>query len=248
MVDNRCTDGTAARFRQWSERSDTTARLVEASERRGEPHARNVGFRAADGELIAYCDGDDVVSGTWVAAMQSGLRDNHYLTGPVDVDLLNEDWQRSVRGRALFESLAQTYGGVPFAHGCNMGFRREMLADLGGFDESFMIACDVEIAIRAWRAGVELGWQPGALVHYRLRDSLPALYRQARAYSASRPRIRQLLPEKVDHADERRARVRRAAWLARHLPTNTRRQEWARWLWVAGQLHGETAAWLKNQW
>jgi len=244
VVDNRSTDGSGEIARTWSKRSGRAIRVVAADERPGEPHARNVGFRAAAGPHIAFCDGDDVVSSTWVAAMARGLTKCEYVTGPLETARLNQPWLLTMRDRGQLDRIPKTYGGVPFAHGCNMGFRRQILERLGGFDESFLTACDVEIAVRAWRAGIAPGWEAAALVHYRLRPTLGASYRQARAYGTSRSRIRRLLPDVVDTKVERVAMARRIAWLVRHLPDARHRAGRARWVWVAGQVEGEVRALL----
>ena len=244
VVDNQSTDRSGEIAAAWARQSGRTVRVIPAVERKGEPYARNMGWRSAEGEYIIFCDGDDVVSSTWVGAMARGLDRHEYVTGPLDVVLLNEPWLLTMRDRGLLDRIPTTYGGLPFAHGCNMGFRRRTLVQLGGFDESFLTACDVEIAVRGWRAGIVPGWEPDALVHYRLRPTLGASYRQARAYGRSRSRIRKLLPDVVDAGAERIATARRLAWLMKHLPDTLSKAGRARWVWVAGQLEGEARALL----
>lgn len=249
VVDNRSADGTAARVERWSRdrcEPHLDVRVVQANDRQGEPHARNVGLRASEGELIAYCDADDIVDGMWMSAMAHALMRSAYVTGPVLTDRLNAPWQVHMRGRSGLATPATTYGGIPFANGCNMGFRRDALLALGGFDESFLIACDIEIAIRAWRAGMELTWDPDVRIHYRLRPSIAAAFRQASAYGRSRARIKALVPDVRDRRAERSASLRRLGWLARHLTDVRHRGGRARWAWVAGQVEGELHSSLRG--
>jgi glycosyltransferase involved in cell wall biosynthesis len=244
VVDNGSTDGTSSSVRAWAEGSDVPTRVVDASARLGEAYARNVGARAAAAPLLAYCDADDIVAETWAPAVLGALRAGaRFVTGPVDVDRLNPPWLRDIRGRRLFEQQPLVQGVIPYAHGCNMAFQAVVLRDLGYFDESIAMGCDIEIAIRSWRAGVELTWEEGALVHYRLRPTLRANYRQGRTYGRARPFLRSLVPELVDASDARRQRVRRAGWLAKSIPRAVvDRAHRAKWVWVAAQLVGEVRA------
>ncbi|MCO5321149.1 MAG: glycosyltransferase [Microthrixaceae bacterium] len=252
VVDNRSTDGSGAIAAGWARQSRLSARIVEATLKPGEPYARNVGVEASDGGLIAFCDGDDVVDRRWVQAMTAGLAHHRYVTGPVNTSTLNEPRQQNMRGTLGRASTPTTYGNIPFASGCNMGFRREVLYELGGFDESFLIGCDIEIGIRAYRAGIDLGWLPDAVVHYRLRPSLSASYRQARAYGRAQSRIRSLVASDASVTAERLRTIKRILWLLRKSPSTTRQSERARWLWVAGQtvgqLEGSVSHKLGRQW
>lgn len=239
VVDNRSTDGSGELARRWGEDAGVDLRVVDAFDRAGEPYARNVGIAAARSDKIAFCDADDVVGTGWIRAMASQLEDNDYVTGPVDCGMLNDPWVAATREASMATS-APTVHGIPFANGCNMGFRRSLLDRLGGFDETFLIGCDIEIAIRAWRANVQLAWAPEAIVHYRLRSSPGELYRQARLYGRARKRFAALVPDATDHRELRRKRVRRAAWLARHLGDAFDAHGRSKWMWVAGQVVGET--------
>ena len=240
VVDNRSTDDTAAVARDWAARTGIDLRVIDAHERPGEPYARNVGLREARAELVAYCDGDDVVSPTWLPAMASGLRTACYVTGPIDMDALNPPHLASVRGASVTEGRSLMWDAVPYAHGCNMGFRRDALEHVGGFDETYTAGCDLDIAIRMWEAGHDLLFADGASVAYRLRPTLADTWRQARAYGRHRVRVRDRLDPVLHLGSPRRVHARRLAWLLRRTPSAV----WspatrARWVWVAGQLRGE---------
>lgn len=241
VVDNRSTDGSGELASDWGKQTDADLRVIDAFDRAGEPYARNIGIGAARSHKIAFCDADDVVGTGWVDAMANGLENHAYVTGPVDCGMLNDPWVAATREASMATS-APTVHGIPFANGCNMGFQRSLLNRIGGFDESFLIGCDIEIAIRAWRADVRLAWEPGAIVNYRLRSSPRDIYRQARAYGGARKRFAALVPDAGDHSELRRKRIRRAAWLARHFRDAFDDHGRSKWMWVAGQVVGEAGA------
>jgi glycosyltransferase involved in cell wall biosynthesis len=240
VVDNRSSDGSAEIVRCWSDRTGVPVRIIPATERAGEPYARNVGWRAARASHVVYCDGDDVVGDEWIRAMHEGLKRWPRVTGPVDPDRLNDPVLARVRGRTIFCGLPKLYDTIAYAHGCNMGFRRDVLIDLDGFDERFFAGCDQAIAVAAWQRRHELGWIPEAVVHYRLRNSPRAMWRQGESYGRYRVKVRALTPDLVDRAALRRATARRLGWAFLHAPgalTSSERR--LRWLWVASQFVGE---------
>lgn len=241
VVDNRSTDGLVEVVRNWHrDHAEVDLRVVDAPSKAGEPYARNVGLAAATTPFVVYCDGDDVVGDTWVAAMHRGLQEHDFVTGPVSTERLNDAWIADVRGQAMFTGRQLLHDRVPMAHGCNMGFRVEVLEALGGFDEDFLAGCDQVISIRAWQHQYELAFLPDAVVHYRLRTELSALARQGRSYGRARVRARKLIPELVDVRAVRRARMRRVGWLGKHaIPSAFNRVGRAEWTWVASQLAGE---------
>src|SRR4051794_16576472 len=67
VVDNGCTDGTLAVVDAWRARLPDVR--VVAAPRRGLNRARNAGAAAARGELLAFCDADDVVCDGWLTAL-----------------------------------------------------------------------------------------------------------------------------------------------------------------------------------
>lgn len=240
VVDNRSTDDTAATAEAWATSTGAPVRVVDASERAGEPYARNVGLAAARGELILYCDADDIVRPTWIAAMAAGLRDAHYVTGPIDMHDLNEPWIADVRGTSVTEGRSLLWDAIPYAHGCNMGFRTPTLRALGGFNETYTAACDLDIAIRMHEAGHDLAFVDDATIAYRLRPSLGATYRQGVFYGRYRVPIRRRLASTIDVGSPFRQGARRTSWLVRKaIPSLWSKRTRARWVWVAGQLVGE---------
>ena len=238
VVDNRSTDVGPSLVRQWAADTGAPVRVLGAHEKAGEPYARNAGWRVARSDVILYCDADDVVSSTWAGSLAGALEHERYATGPLDTALLNDPRIADLRGQRLFRKVPTLDNGIPFAHGCNMGFRRTVLEQLGGFDESYLIACDIELAVRAWRHEIGLAWAPDAMVHYRLRSTVTEVYRQARAYGRSRRRIDRAVtgaPGTLDWGHQ----ARRAAWLARHTTDLRAFEGRIKWAWVAGQCIGE---------
>src|SRR5689334_21294195 len=54
---------------RWGAPTGRSVRVVDALDRRGAAHARNVGARAAAGDRLAFCDADDLVHPGWLDAL-----------------------------------------------------------------------------------------------------------------------------------------------------------------------------------
>ncbi|HEV2309379.1 MAG TPA: glycosyltransferase [Acidimicrobiia bacterium] len=241
VVDNRSTDGAGEVARRWA-RACPFLRVIDATDRASEGYARNVGVAASCAASVAFCDGDDVVGSSWVTAMATGLARSDFLTGPVDLDLLNPSWLADVRGRRIFEAPSLLFDQVPFAHGCNFGVRRSIFGQIGPFREDLPAGMDLEFSVRAWRAGIPLAWAPEAVVHYRLRPGSAQRWRQSVSYGRAQPRLRRLAPELASSRAVARQTARRLAWLVVRLPLLYRRDLRARWLWTLGLVTGELAS------
>lgn len=183
VADNGSSDGSIQVLHDWMARLPRL-RLVDASDRRGASHARNVGIEAAAGDIILLCDADDVVDRGWVQAMATALMSECELAGGSLVEGLaaertigNPDPART--------GLADWFGFLCYSATANCGFRAEVFRELGGFDETYPIGEDAEFFWRAQLASHQLSWVPEAVVYHRQRETNRAMARQFFAYGKS---------------------------------------------------------------
>jgi GT2 family glycosyltransferase len=165
--------------------------VVDASSRRGVAHARNVGGGAADGSLLLFIDDDDVAGEGYLAAMGNALRSHELVCARWDVDKLNPEWTRELRPSGQHEGpMMWNYEFLPYAAGGTLGVRRSVFEAIGGFDNSFPYANCTDFC---WRAQLETGAQPRfvpeAVLHYRYRQTLPAMFSQARNWGREEVRV-----------------------------------------------------------
>jgi glycosyltransferase involved in cell wall biosynthesis len=242
VVDNRSTDATAEIVARYSG-TDPRIRLIRATERNGIGYTRNTGIDAARGRSIVMADSDDVVAPGWLAAIGDALCRAEFVTGPLDVKALNPPRVVETRGFAIEQGPGEFLGTFPFAHSCNMGFRRRVVDRVGRFDESLVNGSDVEYSYRLWRAGIELVYVPEAVVRYRYRTEIADLYRQARNYARAKATLVQRF--RADGTDIRvPGSWRNWLWLVRNAPRLRTDAGRARWVWVLGGCVGSVqGAW-----
>jgi GT2 family glycosyltransferase len=166
--------------------------VLNAAERPGINVARNAGVRAAAGELLCFCDADDVVEPDWVTEVVEAARHFDVVGGRLDEETLNAEGSTAVRPRLPTDDLPVALGFLPFAVGANFAVWRDVLAELGDFDEAYLCGNDdVDFCFHAQLRGFRLGYAPQAVVRYRHRDSGRELFRQFRNYGRAEPLLYQ---------------------------------------------------------
>jgi GT2 family glycosyltransferase len=185
VADNGSTDETVSVARSWADR--LPLRVVDASARPGINAARNIAAGQADGDLLAFCDGDDLVGPGWLAALAEAAQRFDLVGGRLDEDSLNSAGAPQ-RPRMPEGALPVALDFLPFAVGANLAIWADVLDRLGGFDERFLLGNDdVELSFRAQVHGHRLGYAPDAVVSYRHRNGHLELFRQFRTYGRSEP-------------------------------------------------------------
>lgn len=139
VVDNASDDGTA----EWleSHQADYDFRLVHEP-RLGLSHARNAGIEESEAPWIYFIDDDAVAASHWVDALFAATRERSAdIVGGPALGLWTRTPPRGLtsdiwRGLSLVHYGPETrYLRFPeIVIGCNIGFRRHVLDELGGFD------------------------------------------------------------------------------------------------------------------
>jgi hypothetical protein len=118
----------------------TLVTVVPNSQRRGLGGARNTGVEAASGDLVAFVDDDAEPSQGWLAGLAAGFQDPSVVAVGGDAEPVWEGKPPAWFPDEYLWVVGCSYRGM--AHdgfvrnplGCNMAFRREVLATVGGFD------------------------------------------------------------------------------------------------------------------
>jgi GT2 family glycosyltransferase len=257
VVDNGSTDGTIDLIRRYRPRFKALT-VVDYGARRGHAAPRNAGAAAARGELLAFCDADDVVAPGWLQAIADAARHYDLVGGWLDASPLNDDATRSWHQPWPRDRLRSWL--LPCAVSANLAIWADVLRDLGGWSTNYEAGgADTELSWRAQIAGYRLGFAPDAVVYYRYRSGLRQTARQSYRIGVNSERVLRdfaFLRNGDRHGDNNSALdqaadgwspltrgLGRAAWLVTRLPylVGSRRQR-GRWVSVAagylGRLSG----------
>jgi glycosyltransferase involved in cell wall biosynthesis len=155
---------------------------------RGPATARNLGWRATSGEIVAFTDDDVRLDSNWLAAIRGEFAANAGLVG-IEGRTVSRPYDR------LYEYSVESdraWNGLT----CNVAYRREVLEALSGFDEGFRFAhCeDVDLFTRAKRVG-EIDFAENVIVDHEPREIITALFPRRAGWVASERRLFSKHPE-----------------------------------------------------
>lgn len=180
------------------------ATVLRHDRSRGPGGARDTGWRAANGSVVAFVDADVVPGPDWLAPLLAHLVDPR--VGMVAPRV------RSRPGRSLLEryerhrspldlgdreALVVPRGRVSYVPTATVVCRRRLLEDLGGFDPTMRVGEDVDLVWRAVEAGWAVRYEPAAEVVHHPRRSWSALARQRMTYGSAAAPLDQRHPGDV---------------------------------------------------
>jgi glycosyltransferase involved in cell wall biosynthesis len=206
VVDDGSTDETAAIARRYPR-----CRLVTI-DHAGLSVARNEGFRAATGELIAYLDADAFPSAEWLRYLALGL-DSRFVAGvggpnlgPPSDPIGAQRVSRAPGGPVHVLVADDRAEHIP---GCNMAFWRDVLDEVGGFEPVYTAAGDdVDVCWKVLDRGWEIGFHPAALVWHHRRPAARAYLRQQRGYGRAESLVAARHPDRFNSLGTARWRGR----------------------------------------
>ncbi len=144
--------------------------------------SRNRGIAACTGDAIAFIDADCIANPFWLKALRRALEESEVVAGRT-IQIGYKPFEELERVELIYRGYDITY---PSA---NLAYRKDVVAELGGFDEWFITAEDIDLNLRAVRAGYSIKHEPGAIVYHRTRSSVYDFFRQAFWNGAGRKQL-----------------------------------------------------------
>lgn len=191
-------------------------RVVDASGRRGVGHARNAGAAAALGDLLLFCDGDDVVAPGWIEAMVEAAAHADVVGGRLRWDQLNDALIRATHPAPDMQRLEPAHGFLPYAPGGNLAMWADVARDVG-WDERFRDGgSDLAFGWQAQLAGYTLAFAPAAVVQQRFRQTVGAMAGQQLRFGAAVPKLLDAFREHGVAMPDNGPALRRWWWLLTH--------------------------------
>ncbi len=217
VVDNGSSDGTLERAREAGFKA-----LLRPE--RGRTKALNTGIAAAQGDYILTTDLSCRAVPGWIRCIVDTFA-THPEAGCIggEIKLLRTgrnaviDFQERSDYMSPLLALKRTrLPFMPFADGANASFRREVFEHIGGFEESFVKAGDVEICYRMFvLTDYKLVFNRAALMYEPGEPSLRALLHQRYRMGIGSNLLRMKYPALYSIETPKAFDARRAWWSAR---------------------------------
>jgi GT2 family glycosyltransferase len=137
-------------------------------ENRGPAAARNAGYRQGSGPLVAFLDDDCSPAADWLVQLVDAFESDPALSGAGGrvLPAPPRNWVSRFCAVTEYSSgVPDTFENAATANAC---YRRAVLDELGGFDESFLRpgGDDPDLSARARAAGHRLVFVPSAVVYH----------------------------------------------------------------------------------
>ena len=163
VVDGPSTDDTPEVIDKWRDRIK-----FGKNPQRNLSMSRNIGIRLAAGQIVAFIDDDALPFDDWVSVLLSEYNSVPRLVGGIGgitydggtlefqaddilIDSYGRGWFNQSREEVLHANRFRTFLGT------NASFRRDMLLEIGGFDEEYDYFLDEsDLCVRALGAGFKL--------------------------------------------------------------------------------------------
>ncbi|KPJ59717.1 MAG: hypothetical protein AMJ46_10220 [Latescibacteria bacterium DG_63] len=199
VVDGGSTDDTVAVVRGLAETHPNL--LLLNNPRRLSSSGRNVGIKAAKGDVVLFVDGHCEIPDQFLLRNLCKL----FVDTSADVICRPQPLQTSGAGelqRAIAVARSSWLGHDPSSlifsveregyvdpQSSGAAYTRRVFEEIGCFDETFDACEDVDFNLRARKAGLKAYASPSVTVRYYPREDIESLYRQMLRYGAGRGRL-----------------------------------------------------------
>ncbi len=188
LVDNGSDDGSVEYVS--SRYGDTE--IIPLKENRGFTGANNIGIRSGAGDFVALLNNDAVAHEDWLKESLECLKlypdagfcaskiVNFYRRDAIDTagDLYTRGGVNAKRGLGQRIDSYNDFEYVFGACAAAVVYRREMLQEIGLFDEDFFIMCeDVDLSFRAQLAGYKCIYCPKAIAYHKTSGTIKDINR-----------------------------------------------------------------------
>ncbi|MEX2394427.1 MAG: glycosyltransferase family 2 protein [Actinomycetota bacterium] len=166
IVDDGSSDETPTVLAELERRSPAALHVVRCDANKGPAAARNRGWRAASSAYVVFTDDDCTPQPGWLRAMLAALADHCFVQGRTQPD------PSQIDRAGAFRRTVDVGGENGFYETCNMAYRRDVLEQLGGFDETFPLAAgeDTDLGCRARGRSFRFAFAPDAVVYHDVVD------------------------------------------------------------------------------
>lgn len=197
VVDNGSNDRTPTVVEEFARAHEQIGKIIEPAG--GSYTARNAGIEVASGSILSFVDADMWVAPDWLESVVDRLDETGAAYLACDVELSESEGRQSLAGRYNRRTAFPIRKYVErweFAPTCCLTVRREVIEDVGGFDDRFVSSGDREFGNRVADAGYDLVFAPDVTMIHPPRTNVEELVDKAVRIGRGRYQVRRYHPDR----------------------------------------------------
>jgi len=179
IVDANSNDGTQEIVKSYAKKYKQIKLFIHGGSR-GE--GRNFGVSKAKGDIIAFIDGGCRADKNWLKELKKKMEEGFDVVAGKTVDV--------GPFKDIIHRVKMEYKGYDVTYpSCNLAYRKDLVEKIGGFDTRFVTAEDIDLNLRAVKAGAKIGYNESAVVYRRTAENPFSLIKQSFWYGYGRKQL-----------------------------------------------------------
>lgn len=171
-------------------------RIISHAHNQGIPRARNTGINNAKGEIIAFTDSDCIVSRDWISQIKKNLSKSSNvdaLGGP----LLSYRKNTKLIAR-YYGIIGDAYGNVGKLATNNSAYRKTVLFEVKGFNETLLTGEDVDLCWKIEDGGYNIAYDKKFIAFHQYRNNFTSIIKEQKNYGFGRKLLIKLYPDRFN--------------------------------------------------
>ena len=134
-------------------------------------------------QILGFIDADAKVEKQWLKKLVPHLENSKIagVSGSIETWNTENPWARSI-GYEIKKRYQRIKGSTGRIATMNLLLKREIIEEVGGWDESLPSQYDTDLGFRVSAAGFRIAYEPNAICYHYNRSTLKAYYRQQLQY------------------------------------------------------------------
>lgn len=179
IVDAKSTDSTQEKIREYMSTYNFIHLFVKPGTR---GRSRNFGVEQSKGEAVAFIDADCIANPFWIGRIRAALGTGEVVAGKT-INIGYQPFEDLERVELIYKGFDITFPS------CNLAYKKELYDQIGGFDDWFLTAEDIDLNLRAVEAGAGISYEEEAVVYHKARPTFYKFYEQAFWNGAGRKQL-----------------------------------------------------------
>lgn len=173
ISDNNSTDKTSQVGIRYAGHPNIS--YIEANELQSSYYARNQGIEQSTGDILIFIDANVKVEEGFITSVHRTMNETDCDYMGCNIEIIDMESSVGLYNAATAFPVKKQISQFSFSPTCCLVVTRELIDDIGNFDERLISGGDLEFGVRANNSGYQLHFQPDITVYHPARNRLSQL-------------------------------------------------------------------------